>query len=327
MNISGAYQTAKGNYRSLRMRIKHLRNYFFDRAPKILILAYHRVIEDSSFNPLNTIVSRAAFAGHIESLAARFPVISLSSAVKQCAEGSAKSALQLVLTFDDGYEDNFECVFPFLRKKGLPAAFFLPAGHIGAKKPLWDWELMTLIFGRYGIKRVKAGNNVIAQGPLEPRLNFALRVFSAMKALGRDEREKAMVPLRKQAEEDSGFIRRPLPGFLSWEQAKAMSDAGMEIGSHAVSHDSLTSMSFAQACEEVRCSKELTENKGISCRHFAFPFGSRNDFNDGLIACVKGAGYASCLLNIHGYNRAQKDIFCFKRIIMDEMVNLNCLLG
>ncbi len=115
---------------------------------------------------------------------------------------------------------------------------------------------------------------------------------------------------------------------VTWKEAKEMAENGMEIGSHAVSHRSLTSLSITEAGGEITKSKdEIEKNIGRECMHFAFPFGSAKDYNQDLIGKVKKSGYKSCLLNIHGYNHPNKDRFVFKRIIMDECTNLNHLLG
>ncbi len=51
----------------------------------------------------------------------------------------------IVLTFDDGYEDNYTNVFPILKKYNFPAAIFLTVGIVGAEKDkhglkMLDWE-------------------------------------------------------------------------------------------------------------------------------------------------------------------------------------------
>src|ERR1043166_4490896 len=45
----------------------------------------------------------------------------------------------VLLTFDDGYLDNYTLAFPVLRSHGVQAVFFLPTAFIGtAHLPLWD---------------------------------------------------------------------------------------------------------------------------------------------------------------------------------------------
>jgi peptidoglycan/xylan/chitin deacetylase (PgdA/CDA1 family) len=115
---------------------------------------------------------------------------------------------------------------------------------------------------------------------------------------------------------------------MSWEEIKGLAGAGMEIGSHAVTHRSLARIPLAEAAREINMSKvEIEEKTGSACSHFAFPFGSRLDYNAALVDEVKKAGYTTCILNIHGYNRADPGIFTFKRIIMEEHTDTRFLLG
>ena len=46
----------------------------------------------------------------------------------------------ILITFDDGYEDNYLCAFPLLKKHGFEAIFFLTTDYIGNGR-VFDWDL------------------------------------------------------------------------------------------------------------------------------------------------------------------------------------------
>jgi peptidoglycan/xylan/chitin deacetylase (PgdA/CDA1 family) len=76
---------------------------------------------------------------------------------------------------------------------------------------------------------------------------------------------------------------------MSWEEARALVDAGWEIGSHTVSHPRLTALSDAELAAELgdsrrRCEEEL----GRECASIAFPYG---DHDDRVVAATGAAGY------------------------------------
>jgi len=321
------YQKAVTTYKSLKRRLTHFKNLFFDHSPKILLLTYHRILPNTQYNPLRTIVSSKIFTEQIDWLSKRFPIISLSSAVEQALRKKAKKELQVVLTFDDGYQDNYEIVFPFLRNKGIPAAFFLVANYISKNAPLWDWELFSLLQNAVSIKSIEIENHIFSQKLNEPRLLFIFRILDKLKSANPDITKMTLTSIKQKI--DCNFLPEYIEDkCMTWGQAIKMSDSGMEIGAHSLSHRSLARITPHEAATEIKQSKVIIENHmKKSCLHFAFPFGSRNDYNENLIRCVKNVGYQSCLLNIHGYNRVEKGLFCLKRIIMHETLNLKYLLG
>ncbi|MBN1782094.1 polysaccharide deacetylase family protein [bacterium] len=76
---------------------------------------------------------------------------------------------------------------------------------------------------------------------------------------------------------------------LSWEEVKALSKLGFEIGSHTVHHPDLTRIPCSLLERELIESKEQLENEiGKSVQMISFPFGR---YNDSVIDACKSAGY------------------------------------
>jgi peptidoglycan/xylan/chitin deacetylase (PgdA/CDA1 family) len=63
-------------------------------------------------------------------------------------------------------------------------------------------------------------------------------------------------------------------GYMSWEQIKALGDAGMEIGSHSLNHPYMTTLSTEQLLAELKDSKiQIEQHTGKEVISFAYPFG------------------------------------------------------
>jgi peptidoglycan/xylan/chitin deacetylase (PgdA/CDA1 family) len=72
---------------------------------------------------------------------------------------------------------------------------------------------------------------------------------------------------------------------LTWSQLREAVATGLvTIGSHTHGHVRLSTVSEAQAEEDLRRSKELIEDRlGVACRHFAYPWGVRINGSDRVI--------------------------------------------
>lgn len=76
---------------------------------------------------------------------------------------------------------------------------------------------------------------------------------------------------------------------LSWTEIKEMSEAGMAVGSHSITHPHLDTLSDENLKNEVENSKKvLEENLGKTVDFIAYPAGF---YNDKVIQAVKNAGY------------------------------------
>jgi len=107
-----------------------------DRA---LIALFHRIDDRHASNQITC--STTLFRQFCDFFARHFHVIPLTDLLARLA-GGADISRQLAITFDDGYRDNFTFAAAELRKRGLPATFFLTTDFIGTDiTPWWDAEL------------------------------------------------------------------------------------------------------------------------------------------------------------------------------------------
>jgi peptidoglycan/xylan/chitin deacetylase (PgdA/CDA1 family) len=105
------------------------------------IIMYHSVSseENLSENKCNS-VSEKVFKYQMEFLKRhQYNVISLDALVSAIKERKPLPHNSVVLTFDDGYADNYSCAFPILKQYGFPATIFIAPRLIGNKGYL-TWE-------------------------------------------------------------------------------------------------------------------------------------------------------------------------------------------
>jgi peptidoglycan/xylan/chitin deacetylase (PgdA/CDA1 family) len=103
---------------------------------RALIAAFHRVDDRYPTDPIT--ITRRAFTSFLDFFARYFRVISLSELLTKLAS-NADISRHLVITFDDGYLDNWTVAAPELTARGLPACFFVTTGFICSNKDAW-WD-------------------------------------------------------------------------------------------------------------------------------------------------------------------------------------------
>ncbi len=105
---------------------------------KTIILTYHRIISDESKRS-SQILSKKNFEEHVRYLVKNYKIISLAEFAKCVTSKKNPPENSVVITFDDGYKDNFTNAYPVLKKYNAHATIFLITGLIGSKGFLtWD---------------------------------------------------------------------------------------------------------------------------------------------------------------------------------------------
>lgn len=107
--------------------------------PKIPILCYHRVlpelVEDEN-DPVYTVLPEQ-FEAQLDFLAkAGFRSLSLEEFGETALGLKPLTGRAVVLTFDDGYADNYAIAWPLCRKYGVKLNLFLTTGAIGLSQPM-----------------------------------------------------------------------------------------------------------------------------------------------------------------------------------------------
>lgn len=93
-------------------------------------------------------VSPDLFAEHLDAIArAGYTPISLYQWLAHLTQGAPLPEKPVVLTFDDGYRDNYTNAFPLLRERGMTATFFLVTDFIDDQRPEYvTWDMVREMY-------------------------------------------------------------------------------------------------------------------------------------------------------------------------------------
>jgi Polysaccharide deacetylase len=262
------------------------------------ILMYHRFSE----RPMGDghTVDRATCEWQFRTLRKRTTVWPLGDYFEAAQAGEKIPGDLVVITVDDGYRDFYEIAFPLLRSLGLTATFFPVVEFIEGRIWLWPdalrWTLESAASGRYRLaafgreieidltspqRRDEAWNDLCAVCVEQP----TVETTRFLSALGR-------------------HLQMRIPELLperfapcSWSELKEMSDAGIEIGGHSMTHPILSRVDAESLVWEVAGPRAaFRERLGIEVRSFCYPNGQVPDVNASVIQAVKDAGYRGAVV-------------------------------
>lgn len=92
--------------------------------------------------------------------------------------------------------------------------------------------------------------------------------------------------------------------FMHWDEVKEITRHGLiTIGSHTISHKSLSAVDDLQLENEIRESKILIENNlKIPIHYFSYPYGTPRDIDERCFQALANSGYKLSCTSINGVN-------------------------
>lgn len=274
------------------------------------ILAYHRITplpdpDTYDFDLELISASPERFREQMQMLRQRFRPMRLSDVATMIDAGEEIPADAVVVTFDDGYDDNYHVAFPILRELGVPATFFVSTGHIDSGKPYaYDWLVHMILLApadaRLRVPELRIDIPVPAER--QPRRDLATELLSRMKEM--DARAQSSLIERLQWEWNIPADHAPPQCRpMTWSQLREMHAAGMEIGSHGVHHRMLSKLPLADMAFEIQYSRDtLLRELGPAVGLMSYPVGGDRAFDERVISLTREAGFAVACSYISGTN-------------------------
>jgi peptidoglycan/xylan/chitin deacetylase (PgdA/CDA1 family) len=280
-------------------------------ARRFQVLAYHKVSSDPHpfFEPVHPLI----FEQQMQFLSRCYRVMPLLEIVERTRRGEVPERA-VAITFDDGYRDNYQNAFPILKKYGIPATIFIATGSIDTGVTLWhDRVFDSFRFAtveRASLRHIGCGEVTLV--PLEARHRSLDSVLRRAKQLYGEERIRFV-------EEIENALRPDVPEsqhdrMLTWEQIREMHRAGIEFGSHTVSHPVLSRIPTDEIVKELRDSKlKISEILDVPVLSFAYPNGHASDYNEQVKSLLKETGYTCAVTSEWGFNHVFSDLLEIRR--------------
>ncbi len=280
-------------------------NYSLSRLQgKAAILLYHRVLTEKElgqdFIQPGMYVRRDAFEMQMLFLKKHFQIVSLQDLLALWKGNKWDNSKRYsVVTFDDGWRDNYLYAFPILQKHSIPATIFLPTALIGTNQRFWPDVLSNLLVYYYSANVPQEKKNAIATlwhrhswtdkldgRNVEDRIDL---LIEHCKELSDEERNEIIGEMTAILGLTIGGER----ALLTWGEVKEMSNKGISFGSHSCTHKILTKYPVTVVKREIQDSSMPLQKEGINyVPVFCYPNG---DYNQEIARQVQAAGYLAAV--------------------------------
>jgi peptidoglycan/xylan/chitin deacetylase (PgdA/CDA1 family) len=202
-----------------------------------------------------------------------------------------------VITFDDGYRDNYTVALPILQRRGMKAAFFVATGFLNGGMMFNDRVIEA-------VRRASADTVPLPGGGSRDATALPVRdaaerraaieaILNAIKHLPPEERLERVEELERETSPASASAELPGdPMMMNPDQVAGLHRAGMTVGGHTRKHPILLKLPDAEAQAEISGGlDDLAAIVGARPRIFAYPNGKPGgDFDARHVAMVGNAG-------------------------------------
>lgn len=105
----------------------------------------------------------------------------------------------------------------------------------------------------------------------------------------------------------------------NWSELRELTEAGVHIGAHSVTHVPIAEMTPIRQQFEVNVSKTLIAERIGECSTFAYPFGTRGSYSAVTSEIIKSAGYDAAFLTHTDFVTANSHPLELARITLPDL--------
>lgn len=289
----------------------------------LTVLNYHRIDDPNrdgfdSFSP-NVSAHPNEFNSQMDYLSRWFNVVSLRDIVNWFDGKQTLPPYAALITFDDGYLDNYTNAYPILQKYNFPAVIYLSTGHIDTDEPFY-WDLAAYCFFHTTKDRILFPDNVEHTWKTKNELHKTSKNWiEALKILPDTQKQDLIFRLPEQlgVTIPQNYFRKLM---MNWDQVREMYKNGIDFGGHTRNHPILSRISLEQAKTEIEGSKnDIEKELGEPVLSFAYPNGKSPDLNIDIKNLVSQAGYRVAFTLMNGptsLQEARRNPYAIRRIFI-----------
>ncbi len=282
---------------------------------KLTIIMYHGIIRSPLMVNDWCFVDESSFSVQIEYLKKHFEVVSLSEAVGRMRKGEIKRPTA-VITFDDGYQNNFDVAFPILCRERIPATIFLTTGLMNTEDTVWYCRL-NLVLSQTHSHFIEWNGVKFDLSTIDLKAKASAAIQDSLKKLKHSQLMATIRDIILELGDDADCpieIGSPFRMLDKKAIGEMVTSRLIEFGAHTHHHAILSQLSDGERYNEIRQSIDTVyELTGRPCKCFAYPNGRAEDYNIETIKDLKTCGIQTAVTTISGPNDMMTPVMGLRR--------------
>lgn len=195
----------------------------------------------------------------------------------------------VVITFDDGYRDNYTHAYPILKQYNVPAILFVTTQMVHNRKLAW-WDIIAYLIKHSTKPFITVGGRHFPLGSLR---KDAIAFFQQrMKQEPYEQTQYLLSELSvscKVAFPDALLQDKEI---LTWDEIREMAQHQISIGAHSHSHRVMSTIGISAQKEEMDLSKQIIEaHIGRPVQSISYPVGELQYITAETFAIAESSGY------------------------------------
>lgn len=293
---------------------------------KLSIFLFHGVIDKSNNDGILNYTYKHIPMDYFEHFIKTFTKIGNAMSMDQvCYHNKNKKKYPeypFVITFDDGFWNNYSIVRPILKKYDVPCMFYITTSFIEHNYMSWI-DRVEYCFNKagHGIVCLPWNNDCISYFfnkddmiELLEEIRINVKSDSKLDVDGFVSEMFSQCGVKEVYSNDSVFDRK-----MNWSQVnRIVSDELFSIGGHTHTHKNLAFLSNGDRAKELdSCFDLIKNNTGIVLKHFSYPEGLSNCYNDVVKKDLMSRGIVCCPTAIDGLNTIGTGLFDLYRRMLN----------
>jgi|GEM_PF-4326152 len=213
------------------------------------------------------------------------------------------------VTFDDGYSDFYEVVWPLLRSLNIKPILFISTEAVTSRK-LWWWDQIAYIVKHSPLRTWTWEGRKFHLPEESGKLILSLqRSYKTDVDFGNS---KSMITLATQLGVTLFAEKNDSDQILTWDQIRILISEGVTVGAHSHRHDIFSKMTLEDQRQDLeQCLSILMQQLGVRPKSLAWPVGGYPHFTSGSVEIAKSLGFemiysfetgANSLNSVNPYN-------------------------